>query len=118
MLDGLHRLKIPLRFLPCGYTIRAETNRPTEIPMAVWIIPYPREVRELLEVAPEVLETSPVATAWAYSRPEMIEPLDARPDGTRVKMPGMMAAAACPCHSRLYKLARRPMVKAPTVLAT
>lgn len=34
-----YRLKIPERFLPYGYTISAETKRPTEIPMAVWIIP-------------------------------------------------------------------------------
>lgn len=37
--ESFYKLKIPLRFFPCGYTINAETKRPTEIPMAVWIIP-------------------------------------------------------------------------------
>lgn len=37
--ESIYKLKIPLRFFPCGYTINAETKRPTEIPMAVWIIP-------------------------------------------------------------------------------
>jgi hypothetical protein len=76
-------------------TIKAEINSPTEMPIAVWIIPYPREVSELLEVAlVVVLETLPEATASAYSNPEIIDPLDARPDGTRVKIPGIIAAAA------------------------
>jgi hypothetical protein len=49
---------------------------------------------------------------------DKIDPDDAIPDGTSVKMPGMVELTAFPCQTRLYRFARSPIVNAPTVFAT
>lgn len=54
----------------------------------------------------------------AKSKPVMIDPDDARPEGTSVNMPGIIETAAFPCNRRLYEFAKTPMVNAPTVFPT
>src|ERR1700710_1850343 len=90
---------------------------PTVIPIAVSIIPYPRLVNELPDDPPEVLAV-PFLTASEYSIADRIDPDDASPEGTRQKIPGIVTVTAFPCHNRLYRFAKKPMVKAPTVFAT
>lgn len=103
--------------MPCGYTISADTNNPTVIPIAVWIIPNPKLVRELPELPPEVFAV-PFFTESEYSIADRIDPDEAIPDGTSVKIPGIVELTAFPCQTRLYRFARRPIVNAPTVFAT
>ena len=106
----IQKLNSALLLFPNGYTTKALMNKPTVIPMAIWIMLYATFRTSLLiftvgEEGEEEEETVPLAVccvSWfADDKPLIRLPPAARPEGTWTKMAGRRAAAATPWRRRL-----------------